>query len=47
MLSEHDEMVFLSEGDQPLAQAAQRGCRVSIGDIQNKWPWSNTSKFPA
>lgn len=43
MLSE----LFLSEGDQPLAQAAQRGCRVSFGDIQKTWLRSNTSKFPA
>jgi len=33
--SEHEEELLHSEGDGALAQAAQGGCRVSSGDIQD------------
>ena len=35
VLSEHEEELLPSEGDGALEQAAQRGCGVSSGDIQD------------
>jgi len=34
--AEHEEELLPSEGDGALAQAAQGGCGVSSGDIQNQ-----------